>query len=245
MWQDMWQDTQQDMRQDAKHRPDRAGRTARPWTRWLTLGTTMVAALWLAGCASTVTTEVTAFGQSGWQNDAPRTYAFEHTPQQETQLDRQTYEQWLAAALAGLGFEALPAAQARYLVSMDYDAAPGFVRVAETVYPDPWYGPWGPYWGPYGWYRPYGPWGWGPGWGPGYWPPQTVVRDVPVTFASLRVYFKDAKSGKRVYQVTARNTSEGGNLTSVMPYMIRSAFADFPLESGRPRRVTLEVEKGK
>lgn len=129
------------MRQDAKHRPDRAGRTARPWTRWLTLGSTMVAALWLAGCASTVTTEVTAFGQSGWQNDAPRTYAFEHTPQQETQLDRQTYEQWLAAALAGLGFEALPAAQARYLVSMDYDAAPGFVRVAETVYPDPWYGP--------------------------------------------------------------------------------------------------------
>jgi len=28
-----------------------------------------------------------------------------------------------------------------------------------------------------------------------------------------------------------------------MPYMIRSAFTDFPGESGRPRRVTLEVEK--
>ncbi|CAG2127736.1 DUF4136 domain-containing protein [Cupriavidus plantarum] len=213
------------------------------------LGLALLAALWLSGCASTITTEVTAFRQPEWQNDAPRTYAFENTAQQaaqqEVQLERTTYEQWLAAALSGVGFEQLPAGKARYLVSMDYDAVPGMVRVAETVYADPWYGPWGPYWGPYGgyggWYRPYGPWGWGPG----YWPPQTVVRDVPVTFASLRVFFKDAKSGKRVYQVTARNTTEGGSLAGVMPYMIRSAFADFPGESGRPRRVTLEVEKAK
>ncbi|WP_454763398.1 DUF4136 domain-containing protein [Cupriavidus campinensis] len=200
--------------------------------------------LGLSGCASTITTEVTAFRQAGWQNDVPRTYAFEHAPQppqppqQDGQLERQTYEQWLADALAGVGFEQKPAGQARYLVSMDYGAAPGFVRVAETYYSDPWYGPWGPYWGPYG-YRGYGPWG------PGYWPPQTVVRDVPVTFSNLRVYFRDAASGKRVYQVTARNTIEGGSLPAVMPYMIRSAFTEFPSESGRPRRVTLEVEKDK
>ncbi|MCA3183397.1 MAG: DUF4136 domain-containing protein, partial [Cupriavidus sp.] len=81
------------------------------------------------------------------------------------------------------------------------------------------------------------------GWGPGYWPPQTVVRDVPVTFSNLRVFFKDAASGKRVYQVTARNTTEGGSLTAVMPYMIRSAFANFPGESGRPQRITLELQK--
>ena len=196
-------------------------------------------ALWLTGCASTVTTEVTAFRDAGWTNDAPRTYAFDHAPQQDAQLDRQTYELWLSQALAGIGFEQAPPKQARYLVAMDYDAAPGFVRVAETVYPDPWYGPWGPYWGPYGGYRPWGPYGWGPG----YWPPQTVVRDVPVTFSNLRVFFKDAASGKRVYQVTARNTTEGGDLTAVMPYMIRSAFANFPGESGRPQRITLEVQK--
>lgn len=198
--------------------------------------------LWLSGCASTVTTEVTSFREANWANDAPRTYAFDHAPQQEAPLDRQTYEAWLAQALTGVGFEQVPTKQARYLVTMDYDAAPGFVRVAETVYPDPWYGPWGPYWGPYGgWYRPWGPYGWGPG----YWPPQTVVRDVPVTFSNLRVFFKDAASSKRVYQVTAQNTTEGGTLPAVMPYMIRSAFADFPGESGRPRRVTLEVDKDK
>jgi hypothetical protein len=72
-----------------------------------------------------------------------------------------------------------------------------------------------------------------------------VIRDVPVTYSSVRVYFKDAASGKRVYQVTATNTTESGNPAAVMPYMIRSAFADFPAESGRPRRVTLEVDKDK
>lgn len=76
------------------------------------------AAFWLSGCASTVTTEVTSFRQTGWSNDAPRTYAFDHAPQQDVQLDRQTYEAWLAQALAGVGFEQAPARQARYLVSM-------------------------------------------------------------------------------------------------------------------------------
>jgi hypothetical protein len=208
----------------------------------LASGLVLLGALLLSGCASTVVTDVTAFRQPGWQNDAPRTYSFEHSTAQAALLDRQTYEQWLASTLAGLGFEQVPAKQARYRVSMEYDSAPGIVRVAETVYPgDPWYGPWGPYgpYGPYGFYQPWGPWGWGPG----YWPPQTVVRDVPVTFASLRVYFKDAATGQRVYQVTAQNQSEGGNVAAMMPYLIRSAFTDFPAESGRPRRVTLTVDK--
>ncbi len=74
---------------------------------------------------------------------------------------------------------------------------------------------------------------------------ETVVRDVPVTFSSLRIFFKDAASGKRVYQITARNTTEGGSLAGVMPYMIRSALTEFPSENGRPRRVTLEVDKDK
>ncbi|WP_029045606.1 MULTISPECIES: DUF4136 domain-containing protein [unclassified Cupriavidus] len=203
----------------------------------------LLAALVLTGCASTVVTDVTAFSQPGWQNDAPHTYSFERTPEQAAQLDRQTYEQWLAAALSGVGYEQVPEKQAHYRISMDFDAAPGIVRVAETVYPDPWYGPWGPYWGPYwgpGYYRPWGPWG---PWGPGYWPPQTVVRDVTVLFSSLRVYFRDAASGKRVYQVTAQNQTENGSLPATMPYLIRSAFAGFPGNSGQPRRVELEVEK--
>jgi len=32
-------------------------------------------------------------------------------------------------------------------------------------------------------------------------------------------------------------------MPGLMPYLVRSAFAEFPMESGRPRRVTLEVDK--
>lgn len=215
------------------------------WTVRCALWLMLAAALLLGGCASTVTTEVTAFRHMNWQDDPPRTYAFERaSAQQAAELDRQAYQQWLAQALAGVGFEQVPAPRARYRVSMDYDAVPGTMRVQETVYPDPWYGPWGPYWGP--WRGGYGAWGpWGGPWGwPGYYPPQTVLRDVPVTYATLRVYFRDARTGERVYQVTAQNHSETSiSLAALMPYMIRSAFATFPAGNGEPRQITLPVEK--
>lgn len=208
----------------------------RSW-RGIAAGMVLLGTLWLGGCASTVTSEVTAFKQAGWQNDAPRTYAFDTEKAQQDQLDRLTYQQWLAETLAPLGFSQVSRAQARYLVGMSYEAAPGLVRVVDTAYPDPWYGPWGPYWGPYAAYRPWGPWG------PGYWPPATVVRDVPVTVATLSVVFKEAAGGRPVYQVTARQQTEGGSLQSAMPYLIRSAFANFPADDGRPRRVTLPLDK--
>jgi len=214
-----------------RHR-DKAG-------RGIAVGLVLLGALLLGGCASTVTSEVTAFRQADWQNDPPRTYAFDGDKARQDELDRQTYEQWLAQTLAPLGFALVPRGQAHYLVSMEYGAIPTTVRVVDTAYPDPWYGPWGPYWGPYGNYRPWGPWG------PGYWPPATVVRDVPVTESVLNVYFKDAGSGRRVYQVTARQQTEGGTLQSAMPYLIRSAFANFPTDGdGRTRHITLPLDKG-
>lgn len=205
----------------------------------LMAGAALLGVALLSGCASTVTTEVTAFRQGDWQNDPPRTYAFDRTGGQETQLEDQTYEQWLAQALSGVGFEQVARPQAHYLVSMEYDSNSRLMRIQETNYVDPW-GPGfypGPYWGPY--YRPWGPYGWG---GPGYWPPVTTVRDVPVTQSTLRVFFKDAASGRRVYQVTANHRAEGSSLQAAMPYLIRSAFVQFPAESGRPRRVTLPLD---
>ncbi|MGO4330442.1 DUF4136 domain-containing protein [Cupriavidus sp. 2TAF22] len=201
-------------------------------------GAALLGAALLSGCASTVTTEVTAFRQGNWQNDPPRTYAFDRAPGQEAQLEDQTYEQWLAQALSGVGFEQVARAQARYLVRMDYDTNSRLMRVQETTYSDPWYpGPYGPYWGPY--YRPWGPWGWG---GPGYWPPTTTIRDVPVTLSTLRVMFKEAASGTKVYQVTAHHRGEETSLQAAMPYLIRSAFVQFPAENGRPKRVTLPLD---
>jgi hypothetical protein len=58
------------------------------------------------------------------------------------------------------------------------------------------------------------------------------------------VYFLDAASGQRVYQVTAQTQSEDArSLPELMPYLIRSAFTGFPAESGKPHRVTLPLEK--
>ena len=221
---------------------ERCLRLARAGQSRLAGGIAVLGVVLLSGCASTVTTDVTAFRQPDWQNDSPRTYAFDRAKGEESQLDRDTFEGWVAETLGTLGFEKVTRPKARYLVRVEFDADPRLVRVQETYYGDPWYPGWGPYWGPPG-YRGMGPWGpWGP-WGPGYWPPQTVVRDVPVTLSTLRVYFQEAATNRRVYQVTAQNMSEGAALSGVMPYLIRSAFTDFPLDSGRPRRVTLEVDK--
>ncbi|WP_415809229.1 DUF4136 domain-containing protein, partial [Cupriavidus respiraculi] len=104
----------------------------------------------LSGCASTITTDVTAFRQPDWQNDPPRTYAFDRAKGEEAQLDRDTYEGWVAEKLGTLGFERVPRPKARYLVRVEFDSDPRLVRVQET-YADPW-GPWGPYWGPPGYY---------------------------------------------------------------------------------------------
>lgn len=205
--------------------------------RWW-IGCLLLAAALLGGCASTVTSEVTAFRQADWANDAPRTYAFETAAAQTGDLERRTYQDWIARELQNHGFTPAPRPQARYVVGFDFDATPRTVHVRETVYPDPYfpgpfYRPWPGYWGPYG------PWGW-----PGYWPPYMVERDIQLTQFALRVSLNEARGGKRVYQVTALHEAAAGvSMAAVMPYLVRSAFVEFPARSGQPRQVTLEVEK--
>lgn len=207
--------------------------------RWLA-GLIVAGAALLSGCASTITSEVTAFRQPDWQNSAPKTYAFDAAAAQQNDLERRTYEDWIKLELGTHGFSQVGRSEARYLVKFDYDATPRTVRVRETVYPDPFYPgpfyrPWGPhYWGPYGFY----PWGW-----PGYWPPEVIERNVQVTQHALRLSLSEARGGKRIYQVTALHESERGSMSAVMPYLVRSAFAEFPAQNGQPRYITLKVDK--
>jgi hypothetical protein len=205
--------------------------------RWWSASLVMMAAL-LGGCASTVTSEVTAFRQSGWNNDAPRTYAFETVVTNASDLERGTYQGWIGQELRAHGFNEVSRSQARYVVKFEYDATPRTVQVREMVYPEPYlpgpfYRPWPGHWGPYG------PWGW-----PGQWPPYVVERDIHVTQHALRVMLTEARGGQRVYQVTAlHETMSGMNPAAVMPYLVRSAFAEFPASHGQPRQVTLPVQK--
>ena len=196
---------------------------------WPIAGALMAASL-LAGCASTVTSQVTAFKQPGWEDAPPRTYAFEHTAAQQNDLERQTYEAWTSNQLAARGFTSAPHASARYLVRLNYSMATRLVQVRQPVYPDPYWGP-GP-WGP--WRSPWGPWG--------PWGPQYVDTNVQVPFYAYHVDIEEAASGKRVYQVTAQTQGGDGSLTAVMPYLIRSAFANFPAPNAQPILVELPVD---
>lgn len=201
----------------------------------------------LAGCASTIRNNVTAFHE--WPMELEdKTYAFTRTEEQANDLEYRTYENMLRAELGRLGFEEKNAAPpARLKVRMQYNLSVRDVQVIAPV-ADPFYGPWG--------------WGWGgPGLGPctgpqGYYPPgiyypgcgaapivQQQVTRHKMYARQLRVVMTDAKTGRNQYDVTVTSDDDKGPMARVMPYMLRSAFQDFPGPNGVPRQIELKMER--
>lgn len=189
--------------------------------------------LWLAGCTTYVQTQVTAF--SDWQgSDATRTYAFARTPDQQNSIEQTTYEALVANELAKNAFRQVPEASAHYRVELAYSIRSDLMTVRQPVYYDPWpmYGPYGrPYWGPYGAWGPFGPWG------PGY-----VDQTYPVYSHALQIRITDRSTGREVYKVTAMNSAGAPSLIGAMPYLVRSALADFPLGNGTVRTVKIPLD---
>jgi hypothetical protein len=206
------------------------------WTRQAALTFAALTTL-LAGCTSYVTTQVTAFSNWDGGSDATRTYAFQRTTSQQNSLEDSTYEQVVANELATHAFTQVDQARAHYLVAIAYGTRSDMaVSSAPAYYYDPWPGPY--YWGrPYGWGGgPWGPWGpWGP-YGGGY-----VTQSYPVFTHTLGIRITDRASGKEVYNVTARSSGDEPSLVYAMPYLARSAMADFPLGNGVVRTVKLPV----
>ncbi len=200
-------------------------------------------ALLLSGCATTIRSEVTAFHQ--WPAALPgKTYVFMRPPSAD--LERQNYETLLRERLAKLGLqEASTGEPAALAVTMNYAVNGRDVRVIETVLVDPWYGT--PWYGP-GYYNPY--WGW-PGYGsPFYgpmWPAMPVAREqqrrYTVFHRELKLRIDDVAKKQPLYDVTVKSDGEEGNLAKLMPYLIDSAFKDFPGKSGVPRVVELKMER--
>jgi Domain of unknown function (DUF4136) len=198
------------------------------WTRRATLLLATLAVL-LSGCTTYVTTQVTAF--SDWSgNDATRTYAFTRPADQQSNLELSTYERFVANELATHSFRQVDSTQARYLVGLSYGIRSDMVTVAEPVYYNPWPAP---YWG-----RPFDPWGpWGA------FPTTYVNQSYPIFTHVLGVRITDRASGKEVYNVTARNSGGESSLVRAMPYLARSALADFPLGNGVVHTVKIPVGK--
>lgn len=190
---------------------------------------TASAIMLLSGCTTYVSTQVTAF--SNWSgSDATRAYAFARTAAQQNSIEQATYEQWVANELDAYAFRQVPAADARYLVGLSYETRGDTVTVTQPVfYGNPWPSP---FW------RPIGPWG---GFGP--FPPDYVTQSYPVFTHTLGIRITERASGKEVYNVTARNTDEDSSLVHAMPYLVRSALADFPLANGVVRTVRLRYDK--
>ncbi|ANB73591.1 DUF4136 domain-containing protein [Paraburkholderia phytofirmans] len=199
--------------------------------RWVRRAALLLGALTvlLSGCTSYVTTQVTAF--SDWSgNDATRTYAFTRAADQQNNLELSTYERVVANELATHAFRQVDASAARYLVGLSYGVRSDMVTVAQPVYYNPWPSP---YWG-----RPFDPWGpWGP------YPTAYVNQSYPIFTHLLGVRITERASGKEVYNVTARNSDEESSLVRAMPYLARSALADFPLGNGVVHTVKIPLDK--
>jgi len=204
--------------------------------------------LLLAGCASTIRSEITVFHQ--WPDDAKaRAFVFQRTDVQQGSLEYLAYENRVRAALNRVGLhEATASETADLRVTVSTSIRGRDIRIIESVISDPWYG--SPWYGS-GFYAPYRAW---PGYGfSGYgfpyapmWPGPPMVRQqerlTTLYLRELRVQIHDATRDKPLYDVTVKSEGTEGNLSKIMPYLVRSAFAEFPGKSGVPRVVELPLK---
>lgn len=186
----------------------------------------------LTGCASTVQSDVIAF--HNWSAaPADKTFSFARTPDQNASLEYRSYEDMVRNELSRLGY--IPDTENRstaLAVALSYE-----VRTSQIVVNQPydpfWYGPgfypgWGWRQGGYGYYDPF------------FSPPmqQTVY---PIYTRRMHVLITGVADKQPLYEVEVVSEGRDSGLSNVMPYMIRSAFTDFPGQSGVMHRVKLKT----
>jgi hypothetical protein len=209
--------------------------------RWLWMGVAL-AGLLLSGCASVVRNDVVAFHD--WPaNIQDKSYVFDRKPAQENNLQHQSYENLVRVELQRLGFtEAKSAKVANLKVAMDYQIDARDVKVVEPVYVDPYWPYYGyPYYGPR-WRGAYGPF-YDPFWYPGPVVAGYQERQYQVFQRQLDILITQNKDGKKLFDVSVGSNGGNGSLAFAMPYMVRSAFSEFPGKSGVPRRVNIKIDE--
>lgn len=211
---------------------------ARGWKRFAARAFLIACALFLGGCATPFVSRVTAFHDTP-VDFANKAFVFDHAVAQDTPEARH-YEELVRYELIKQGFiDAVPPASATLKVTVATSMTSRDVRVIETVPVDPWYGSpyYGPAWPRFGYYGPF----YDPFW---YGPPLVQQRDVQYTLYTrqLKIGIVRVADGKRLYDVTVDSQGTNSSLAEVMPYMIRSAFTDFPGPSGVPRIIKLKMQ---
>lgn len=223
------------------------------WMRWkqrsgtgvMTLTAMLVLAL-LTGCGSVVRSNVTAFHE--WPAQLPdKRYVFERSQEQDASLEYRNYENLVRAELNRLGLmEAGPNAQPYLKVRFQTAVQVRDVREVYPVVTHPqWYSPawrmhYHPYYGafPPPFYHPF----YDPMW---YGPPLVQQREAnyQVFTRQLRLRIAHFADDKPLYEATVVSEGENGLLATIMPYLVRSAFKDFPGPSGITRQVELKLDR--
>lgn len=199
----------------------------------------LASGLLLAGCATTIRSNVTTFNQ--WPAQlTDKSYAFAQVPLRDNTLEFQSYENLVRSQMTRLGFH--EAAQSPALrVSMRFMTVDVPTQVA---YPTaaPFY-PYGAGFGGFGYRRRF--WGgfsggfYDPFWGPGL---GYDVETEHLYHRQLEVSIAQAGDGKRLYDVTVRNVTRQMSTPAVMPALVQSAFQDFPGPNGAARVIELKQQ---
>ena len=190
----------------------------------------------VAGCGTIIRSDVTTFHE--WPDALPdKSYVFERTKEQNDSLEYRSYENLVRNELNRLGFTEAPASTKPALkAAISYSINGRDVREVYpvVVHPYPyWYGPaWRGYYGPF-----YDPFWFGP--------PvvEQRVSQYQLFNRQLRVSLTRLSDNKRLFETTVVSEGTNGSLAAVMPYMVRSAFAEFPGTSGVPRRIELKMDQ--
>lgn len=193
----------------------------------------------LAGCASTVRSNVTVF--SDWPAALPdRTYVFERSEVQNKDLEYLNYENLVRNEVRQYGLTEAEVGKSPALkITLSYNVDEVDVRTLQPVYADPFFYGGGFYGGGF-----YSRRHFGFGYDPFFRGPPIVdyqERIEQVYRRQLHVLIGRHADGKSLYDVRVR--SQGGNpsLAVVMPYMVQSAFAGFPGKNGMARTIDLKI----
>jgi hypothetical protein len=210
--------------------------------------------LLLTGCATTIRSDVSVFHE--WPTALPdKSFVFEALPSHQSNHEYGIYQDLIRDQLVRLGFSEVKDG-ATLKVTTHYSTTPVEVRTVQPVYSHPfWAGsyraagfwhPWyHPGWDRYGFRHGYG-YGYGRYYDP-FWfgPPITYLESTDLRYQyQLQVSISHIADDKKLYEVTVDNHSRRTvALKTVIPYMIKSAFAQFPGKSGETYHVQYEVEK--
>lgn len=211
--------------------------------RWLIVPSLVLAAT-LVGCAApTVRSNVTVF-QEWPTNLVDKSFGFERTLDQENNLEYRTYENLVRNELVRLGFsEKANTTPAKLKVSLRYSMDMRDMKVVQPVLVDRYgvgAGFYGPRWSGRGYHHPF----YNPLW---YGMPDVYYQETSFQLyrRELKIRIAQVTDNRILYDMTVESEGSIAPLATIMPYLIRSAFTEFPAPNGAPRRIELTMQPEK